>query len=475
MSDMPDMRSEWLACSRSPAYFLDHHAHIYDSVTRCWARFALWPAQVTALDAIGASQRTIILKARQLGISWLCAGYALWLMLFRPAATVLLFSRRDEEAAQLLSFRLRGMLQRLPASLLPPGAERDNAHELRLSNGSSALALPTTGGRSYTATLAVIDEADFAGDLDAVLNAVKPTVDAGGQIVLLSTVDKKRPESAFKRIYRAAERGENGWRPVFLPWHAHPDRSTAWYAAQEADVLARTGGLDDLHQEYPADAFQALAPRSRDKFFPAEWLRNCWEDEEVTAENAPAIPGLTVHRPPAPDHAYVIGADPAEGNPQSDESAAVALDCATGEQVATLGARCDPSLFAAHLDALGRYFNDAALLVERNNHGHAVLLWLREYSSLTLLRGRDGQPGWLMTGASKPLAFDTAARTFRDHGVTLRDEQTLYQLAAIDGATLAAPSGLHDDRAVACVLAINALVSCCGEVYESVWIPPAPI
>ena len=73
-----------------------------------------------------------------------------------------------------------------------------------------------------------------------------------------------------------------------------------------------------------------------------------------------------------------------------------------------------------------------------------------------------------MTGASKPLAFDTAARTFRDGGITLRDEATLYQLASIGGASLAAPPGLRDDRAVACVLAINALERCSGEVYATV-------
>lgn len=460
-------------CSRSPAHFLEHHAMIYDSVSRGWTRFALWPAQATALGEIERSRRIIILKARQLGMSWLCAGYALWLMLFRPAATTLIFSRRDEEAVHLLNFRLRGMLERLPEALAPSGVARDNAHELRLRNGSTALAFPTTGGRSYTANLAIVDEADYAGDLDALLNAVKPTVDAGGQLILLSTVDKKRPESAFKRIYRAAARGENDWASVFLPWHAHPDRSPAWYAAQEVDVRSRTGSLDDLHQEYPADAFQALAPRSSDKFFPSAWLDDCWEEtSHAPAADAPAIPGLTVHRAPAADGWYVIGADPAEGNPQSDESAAVALDCATGEQVATLGTRCDPALFAAHLDALGRYYNNAALMVERNNHGHAVILWLREFSSLTVLRGRDGQPGWVMTGASKPLAFDVAARTFRDRGVTLRDSQTLYQLASIDGATLAAPPGLHDDRAVACALAINALGSCSGEGYETARIPP---
>ena len=112
--------------------------------------------------------------------------------------------------------------------------------------------------------------------------------------------------------------------------------------------------------------------------------------------------------------------------------------------------------------------------MERNNHGHAVILWLREFSTLSVLRGRDGHPGWPMTG-HKPLAFDTAARTFRDGGITLRDEATLYQLASIGGASLAAPPGLRDDRAVACVLAINALERCSGEVYVTARIPPAEV
>ena len=333
-------RAEWLACSRSPAYFLDRYGRIYDPVSRSWTQFELWPAQLDALATIESSRRIVILKARQLGMSWLTAGYALWLMLFRPAATVLLFSRRDEEAAHLLGFRLRGMLERLPEFLRARSLERDSAHELRLSNGSAALAFPTTGGRSYSASLAIVDEADFTGNLDALLNAVKPTVDAGGQLVLLSTVDKLRPESAFKRIYRAAERDENGWTPVFLPWHAHPARSAEWYAGQKADILSRTGSLDDLYQEYPADAFEALAPRSSDKFFPGEWLRACWVEGSSGAnpDPAPPIPGLSVHASPAEDGVYVIGADPAEGNPQSDESAAVVLDCETGEHVSTLGA-----------------------------------------------------------------------------------------------------------------------------------------
>ena len=391
--DAGRQRAEWLACSRSPAYFLDRHGRIYDSVSRAWIPFELWPAQVAALDALRTSPRVVILKARQLGMSWLTVGYALWLMLFRPAATVLLFSRRDEEAAQLLGFRLRGMLERLPPHLSARGIARDSAHELRLSNGSAALAFPTTGGRSYAASLAIVDEADFTGNLDALLNAVKPTVDAGGQLVLLSTVDKLRPESAFKRIYRAAEKGENGWTPVFLSWRAHPGRTDAWYAGQVADIQARTGGLDDLRQEYPADAFEALAPRSTDKFFPAHWLAGCWADDPaaIPGAEAPPLPGLTIHAAPEEGHAYAIGADPAEGNPQSDESAACLLDAITGDQVAVWAGRFEPATFANGLAALAAWVaglgGTCGVLVERNNHGHAVLLALRETSAANALRG----------------------------------------------------------------------------------------
>ena len=195
-------------------------------------------------------------------------------MLFQPAATVLFFSKRDQEAVHLLAFRLRGMLDRLP-DWLRPALVADNDHNIELANGSVGLAFPTTGGRSYTASLVVVDEADFADNLDALLAAVKPTIDAGGRLILLSTADKSKPQSAFKRIYGAGKRGENGYRAIFLPWTARPGRSAEWYEEQKRDVLARTGATDDLFQEYPATDFEALAPRSLDRRFAAEWLRGC--------------------------------------------------------------------------------------------------------------------------------------------------------------------------------------------------------
>lgn len=497
-----EQRREWAASSLSYAYWIHTYGQLYDATTRGWRAMHLWPAQVEVADTLQEQHLVIMLKARQLGMSWLAAGFSLWLMLFRPAATVLLFSKRDDEAVHLLSFRLRGMYQRLPEWMQSRGIIVDNSHELRLTNGSLALAFPTTGGRSYTATLAVVDEADHCDNLEELLDAVKPTVDAGGRLVLVSTVDKSRPESPFKRIYRAAKAGENSYAPLFLPWTARPERSPEWYDDVRRDMLARSGSLDSLYAEYPATDFEALAPRSGDRRFAAEWLHRC--DGTASAPGSlaaavvggPAVTGLVAWAAPRPGASYVIGADPAEGNPQSDESAASVIDAATGEQVAVLAGRMDPSVFGAALDTVAGWYHGAGVLVERNNHGHAVLLWLREFGTQArVLSGLDGKPGWLQSGKGKALAMDHAADVWRDAAMEgechsplpgvatgagarpcggaalVHDRATLDQLASIEGATLRAPEGQHDDRAVAHVLALAALRFCSPGGGEPAYIP----
>lgn len=446
---------------------------MYDATAREWLRFTLWPAQREVLLALEQHRLTIILKARQLGLSWLAVGWALWIMLFRPAATTLFFSQRDPEATHLLAFRLHGMLERLPI-WMQPSLNVDNEHEIQMANESVGMAFPTTGGRSYTATLAIVDEADFVDDLDKLINAVKPTIDAGGRLILLSTANKSQPLSPFKRIYQAAKARKNNYRAIFLPWHAHPKRNEAWYAEQKRDVLERTGALDDLFQEYPASDIEALAARSLDRRFAAEWISGIdGSDAADLLAVGPALPGLRTWRAPQPGEAFVIGADTAEGNPSSDESCLHVADL-LGEQVAELAGRFEPATFGAQIKTVSAYFNAAPALVERNNHGHAVLLWLAEFSSVQCLRGLDDKPGWIMSGSSKPLAYDNAAEAFRTGAARVRSAETLAQLASIQANTgrhdLAAPAGLLDDRATACVLAQAALKFC--SVGPGVWAEP---
>ena len=451
-----DQRAEWLTCAESAPYFLHHHCQIYDATARTWIPFALWPAQIETLKTIHAHQLTIILKARQLGITWLGLGYALWQMLFNPAATQLLFSKRDDEAVYLLGVeRMRGMYERLPAWMRARAVLSDNDHEFALSNGSVARAFPTTAGDSYTASLAMVDEADLVPDLGRLMNAVKPTIDTGGKMILLSRPDKSKPESEFKRIYRAAREGKNAWAAVFLPWHVRPGRDAHWYAQQKADVLARTGSEDDLHQQYPATETEALSPRTLDKRIAPNWLERCYVPlSGLDGEETPAIPGLTVYRLPEAKRSYVMGADPAEGNPNSDDSALTVVDARSGEEVAALAGKLEPSTFAGHIHAIGKYYNYANVMVERNNHGHAVLLHLRDHSPLHRLSGEDGKDGWLSNSKGKSLMYARVADAFRDGETVLHSFATYHQLASVEGGSLRAPQGQHDDRADSYALAL---------------------
>lgn len=468
-------RQEWLVCSESALYFIYTHCQIYDATAREWIHFHLWRAQITVLQTFINNRLVVILKARQLGMTWLALAYALWLALFRPAATVLLFSKDDMAAMYLLGLeRLKGMYNRLPAFLKCRQVIADNYHEWKLSNGSVVRSFPTTQGDSFTATLAIVDEADLVPDLNRLMGAVKPTIDAGGQMILLSRVDKATPQSEFKNIYRAAKQKQNGWADVFLPWHTRPGRDAAWYAEVKSDILSRTTALDALYEQYPATDAEALAPASLDKRIPYEWLKQCYEEKSPVASqpspesgkqsavgsgqktDVPSINGLEIYALPLAGAEYVIGGDPAEGNPTSDDSALTVLRKDNGEEVAALAGKFQPSTFAAHLDAIGRFYNNAATLVERNNHGHAVLLWLRDNSRLRRLNGFDGKEGWHSTTKGNVLLYDSCADVFRDGETILHSFATFTQLASIEGSSLSAPQGEHDDRADSFALAVQA-------------------
>lgn len=459
-----DHKLEWLKCSESPAYFIDTCCWVYDAIATEWLPFRLWAAQYRALTTIFNNPLVVILKARQIGMTWLALGYALWLILFRPAATVLLFSKRDDESIDLLDFRLKGMYQRLPARMQARAVTVDSKHEWVLSNGSRALGFPTSAGDSYTGTLAIADEFDLVIDQGKLISAVKPTISNGGQMILLSRPDKKRPLTPFKQIYRAAKQKANGWTAIFLPWSAHPGRDAAWYEAQRREILARTQSLDELYEQYPQTDAQALAPATLDKRIAPVWLEQCFAEIEplliVGEQEAddlpagiPAIPGLIVWQFPQRGHRYVIGADPAEGNPTSDDSALTVLDRESGEEVASLAGKFQPSTLAAHADRIGSWYNRADVLVERNNHGHAVLLWLKDNSRLKRLAGHDRKEGWHSTTLGKTRLYDVAADTFRHGEAILHTFATLMQLQSIEGSTLRAPEGEMDDRADSCALA----------------------
>lgn len=456
---------EWIKCAKSPLYFVHTYCQIYDATQGLWIPFTLWSEQARTLKTVHENLLTIILKARQLGLTWLVLAYALWIMIYKPAKTVLLFSRRDDEAIYLLE-RLKGIYKRLPEWSQVRQIRQSSAHVWELSNGSIAYAFPTTAGDSYTASLAIVDEADLVPDLDRLMNAVKPTIDGGGRMILLSRADKSNPSSTFKRIYRAARNKETPWKAIFLPWFVRPERNQDWYERQKSDVLSRTGSLDDLYQQYPSTDNEALSARVLDKRIPPSWIAEC-SDEIIPLDasdvEAPSLPRLKIYRISERSARYVLGVDPAEGNPTSDPSALVVLDEETLEEVATLSGQIEPTMMASYAIDIALYYNNAKMMIERNNHGHVVIATIKELSERArLLSGWDEKPGWLSSSRGKVLLYNGVADIFRAKATRIHTPDLRLQLESIEGDTLRAPEGLHDDLADAYALAVA------GASYEPV-------
>ena len=119
-----------------------------------------------------------------------------------------------------------------------------------------------------------------------------------------------------------------------------------------------------------------------------------------------------------------------------------------------LSGKFEPSVMASYADQIGKFFNNAELMVERNNHGHAVLLWLRDNSRLKRLDGHDEKEGWHSTTKGKALLYDTAAEAFKDRETLVHSFASYMQLTSIEGATLRAPEGEMDDLSDSYALAL---------------------
>jgi hypothetical protein len=75
-----------------------------------------WYWQRGVLDEWIEHPLNLVLKARQIGITWLAAGYALWKLLTKPGTSVLIVSINEDEAIKVVN-RLFDMFNSLPEHL----------------------------------------------------------------------------------------------------------------------------------------------------------------------------------------------------------------------------------------------------------------------------------------------------------------------------------------------------------------------
>src|SRR6516225_9161514 len=93
---------EAVACQQSIHYFVQRYVYLNDPL-KGRTKFEMWPVHNELLDIVLANKRIITLKARQVGVSWLAASYALWRASFFDCANVLMLSKSEDEARALLA------------------------------------------------------------------------------------------------------------------------------------------------------------------------------------------------------------------------------------------------------------------------------------------------------------------------------------------------------------------------------------
>lgn len=258
--------------------------------------FILWPAQLTLLGDMLTERLLLILKARQLGISWLVLAFALWLCLYRPGRLVLVFSIGQNEANEMLR-RVHAMYWRLSPALraILPTITKDNTEEMGWVNGSRILSLPSraNAGSSYTASLAIMDEFAKNPRDGEIYTAVKPTIDGGGKLIILSSADGAG--NLFADLCKRAMEQAGRFAFRFLPWQSRPGRNQAWYDAVAADAI----DASHMKQEYPATPDEAFEGSEVNAFLADMSL---WRACETT------IPALDRYTP------VVLALDGAESN-----------------------------------------------------------------------------------------------------------------------------------------------------------------
>jgi hypothetical protein len=440
---------EYCRCAVNPIYFINNYVQIQDPV-RGRIPFLLYPFQRVALKMFLRKRFNIVLKPRQMGLSWLVAMFALWLAMFRPHQTVIVISIKEDTAKRFLD-KIKYAYRYLPC-WLKADIEHENFSTIVFSNHSRIMSVPTSedAGRSEGISLLIVDEAAFVRWIDKIWAAAFPTLSTGGMGILLSTANGMG--NFFANKWRDACEQLSDFNPIQLHWRMHPDRDDAWYRVQRRELgpalTAQEVDCDFLNSGRPAFDTATLSEWSEvlRHRAPAQVLYN---NDMFDGPYDKKAEGLYIFKKPVEGRDYIIGADCATGD-GSDYNACHVLDWATGEQMAEFRVLCKPDQWANYLFALGKMYNWAHLAAERNGIGLAVTQKLidKRYPNLYVYIKEDAKSdpevstkhlvsekteivGFNTTSANRPVIIDTTEELIREHQ-SLR-EQGVVDFYLING------------------------------------------
>lgn len=233
-------------------------------------KFKLWEEQKNALKTIEEKDKIVILKSRQLGISWLVQAFALYLAINTPSTNILVLSSTLKAAKEVVR-RFKFMFDNMTNPVVGRG-EYWNTSMVSFTNGSriNAFAPTASAGASFTASFVIMDEFALMPNAEVVYNSVKPTIDDGGKIVIISTARAKTGK-LFENIFKNAYEKKNEYTSIFLPWWVRPTRTKDWYDQNLFDSEDKAL----FRQEYPENIEDAFGNVGEDRFVSEEDWDDC--------------------------------------------------------------------------------------------------------------------------------------------------------------------------------------------------------
>lgn len=433
-----------------------------------------WDFQLELLDILEEYKEVVILKARQLGISWLMAGYCLWKSMFSDSAKVLLFSQEETSAWALLD-KCRFMWRNLP-EFLKITTRHDTRDKIDfVANDSEIGAYPSTGraGRGTDATVIVRDELAKHDQAKEHFAAIGPAIDAGGQSIDLSTIDKNDPSNHFtERVQTLLEGARETALPsgmklylsdnknsalVFIGWDLRPVREEGlsldeWF---ETRVKPKYDKLT-IEQEYPRTLEEALAPPITSCRFDVEAL------EAMRGEIIPPLEirynGLVkIFKKSVPGRKYCFAVDSSEG--MIDPCAGIIVDWRTLEEVAELHGKIPLDEQARLIEELYKEYNDAYIAPERNASGLALIRTLKEMGVTKFYMYGNDKEGWWTSPRNRPVMIGDLAEAIRTRSIRMYSKTAINECRNFI-RTEKHPDGVaagkrHDDYVFAWAIALQ--------------------
>lgn len=416
---------QYKICATNPRYFTKKYCVIQHPI-RGKISFSLYPFQEQCVDQFQDHQYNIILKSRQLGLSTLTAAYILWKMIFVPDFQVLVIATGAEVAKNLIT-KIRIMYQNLPSWLRVP-AKEDNKMSLLLTNGAKVQAIASSPerARSEALSLLVIDEAAFIEHMDDIWTSAQQTLSTGGNCIILSTPNGVG--NFYHKMWSESEEGINGFNTIKLPWTVHPERDQLWRDEQDVKLGQRKAAQE-------CDAEFLSSGNSVVSMPIIQYFKETFAKEPI--EKRFVDKGLWVWEYPDYTKTYVITADVARGD-GSDYSAAHIFDVESLKQVAEYKGKIGTREYGRLLASIGVEYNNALIVVERENVGWDTLQELinlnydnlfyssndlqivdvhRQYSNKLYREEKKVVPGFATTARNRGLIINKIEHYFEETSI----------------------------------------------------------